>query len=109
MAGTRQLSYLKMICPICGGQVVQGAPVLGLRSSKFHCSSCASDLRVKPTLRVVWAFVVAAIGLVVLFLFRWLNPPWPSTLVSALYYGIAGGVLAYSFALVRRGMVFRPA
>ena len=109
MADSKQLSYTKMVCPVCGGPVIQGAPILGLRSSKFRCSSCASELKVKATLRVAWAFFFAAAGLAVLFLFRWLNPPWPPTLVSALYYGIAGGVLAYSFALVQRGMVFRPA
>jgi hypothetical protein len=82
--------------------------VLGIRSSKFRCSSCASALKVKATPRVAWAFLVAAAGLGALFLFRWLNPPWPPMLVSALFYGFAGGVLAYSFALVQRGMVFRP-
>ena len=108
MADSRQLSYKEMVCPICGGEVVQGEPVLGIRSSKFRCSSCASALTVKATPRVAWAFVFAAAGLTVLFLFRWLNPPWPPTLVSALYYGFASGVLAYSFVLVQRGMVFRP-
>ena len=97
-----------MVCPICGGQVIQGAPMLGLRSSRFRCSSCASDLKVKATPRVAWAFVSAATGLAALLLFRWLSPPWPPMLISALYCGVAAAVSAHSFALAQRGMVFRP-
>jgi hypothetical protein len=56
----------------------------------------------------VWAFVVAAVGILLLLALEWLRPAWAPVLFSAVYYGIAAGALAYSFALLQRGMVFRP-
>ena len=107
MQNRSQSSYMKKLCPACGGAVIQGQPVLGLRSWKYRCSSCGSTLNVRPTLRVLWAFVVAAVAIAMLFFLHWLQPNWPRTVLATLNYGIAGGAMAYSFNLVYRGMVFR--
>jgi len=111
MTKASQPSYTDKICPVCGGStVVQAAPALGTRSSKFHCSSCGAHLKVGFTPRLLWGIAMAPIvpgG--VLLLYR-LQPHigLPRVAMAGLTGGFIGLAVAYTFSLIRKGMVFRP-
>jgi hypothetical protein len=104
-------SYQESICPLCGHKaVVQAPPLLGVRSSKFHCSNCGANLKVRPTLRVLWGFVVAlAVPTGVLSL-HWAQPylGLSNVAMAAINGGFIGGGTGYAFSLLRKGMVFSP-
>lgn len=105
-------SYLKKICPVCGDHaIVQGKPVLGIRSSSFRCTSCGTALKVRPTKNVFWGVVVTVIALAAIGLLHWLQPQFglPPWVWAGLNGGIGGGGMVYAFKLVAQGMVFRPA
>src|SRR6476659_71478 len=107
----REPSYLQRICPVCGSNsLVQGEAFLGIGSSSYRCAACGAALKVRPTARVIWAFLVAALVVATIILLQWLEPRvglgphWRAALVG----GIGGGGMAYSFKLIAQGMVCRP-
>ena len=112
MGSSRKPSFLKNICPACGGgSVIRNDKVLGFRAPKFTCPDCGTGLTTTPTHRVLWAFVVAAAAIPAAFwLAHWLQDSFHlhRTVLACIYGGLIGGVSSYAFKLVFDGLAFKP-
>ena len=112
MTETGKPSFRRSICPVCGGgSVIRNEKVLGIRAPKFSCPDCGAGLTTTPTLRVLWAFAAAFIGIPAAFLLiSWLQGSLnlSGALLAATYGGLMGGVSSYAFKLALDGLVFKP-
>ena len=111
MADDRNPSFLKNICPLCGGtSVIRNDKVLGLRAPKFNCPDCGAGLTTTPTPRILFAFAVVFIALpAALALISLLKVKFElqGLLLTCIYGGVVGGLSSYAFQLVFNGLVFK--
>jgi hypothetical protein len=112
MTHSRKPSFRKNTCPVCGGtSVIRNDKVLGFRAPKFNCPECGAGLTTTPTVKILWAFVVAVVGIpAAFFLAHWLQGSFDlhRTLLAGIYGGLIGGVSSYAFKLALDGLVFKP-
>ena len=105
------INVLDSGCPACGGSAVKAnGSAKGFGRPAFRCSSCNSYLKASPTLRVLWAFPVLAVGMPLLFVawqFARNQLHLEGSLLTALTGGLFVALGAFSFKIALAGFVYR--